>query len=217
VRSIGHPPQDGQALSGDAQTVLAEQGIIVTGCVAGHAGESTDGLGFVQILLDAKFSPGSPAGFAGSVARVELRQVRLIDPLVAPLLTGLAGEYDERYGENDEMATVDAHEFDPPSGTFVVLIDGDEVLAGGGLRRVSGDTCEVKRMWTAPGHRRKGYASLVLTGLEDFARAVGYETLLLETGALQPEAIALYTGRGYRPVAYYGRYPDAHAFRFDLR
>jgi GNAT superfamily N-acetyltransferase len=101
-----------------------------------------------------------------------------------------------------------------------VLIDGGEVLAGGGLRRVpdgTDGTCEVKRMWTAAGHRRKGYASRVLTGLEDAARAAGYSTLLLETGPLQPEAIALYTGHGYRRVPYYGRYPDALAFRFDLR
>lgn len=78
-------------------------------------------------------------------------------------------------------------------------------------------TCEVKRMWTAAEHRRKGYASRVLTGLEDAARAAGYSTPLLETGPLQPEAIALYTARGYRQIPYYGRYPDARAFRFDLR
>ena len=89
-----------------------------------------------------------------------------------------------------------------------MLIDGGEVLAGGGLRRIADDTCEVKRMWTAAGHRRKGYASQVLTGLEDAARAAGYSTLLLETGPLQPEAIALYTGRGYHRISYYGRYPD---------
>jgi GNAT superfamily N-acetyltransferase len=148
---------------------------------------------------------------------MELRRVRLTDPLVVPLIADMTREYDLRYGENDEMSTVDAGEFDPPSGTFVVLMDGGEVVAGGGLRRVAGDTCEVKRMWTAPGHRRKGYASRVLTELEDTARAAAYSTLLLETGPLQPEAIALYTGRGYHRIAYYGRYPDALAFRFDLR
>jgi GNAT superfamily N-acetyltransferase len=136
---------------------------------------------------------------------MELRQVRLTDPLVAPVIRGLTREYDVRYGEIVEMATVDAEEVDPPAGTFVVLIDGGEVLAGGGLRRVADDTCEVKRMWTAAGHRRKGYASQVLTGLEDAARAAGYSTLLLETGPLQPEAIA-----------YYGRYTDALAFWFYL-
>jgi GNAT superfamily N-acetyltransferase len=147
---------------------------------------------------------------------MELRQVRLTDPLVAPLIGGLTRVYDERYGETGEMATVDAEEFDPPAGTFLVLIDGGEVLAGGGLRRVADGTCEVKRMWTAPGHRRKGYASRVLTGLEDAARAAGYSTLLLETGPLQPEAIALYTGRGYRRIPYYGRYAEALAFRIEL-
>jgi GNAT superfamily N-acetyltransferase len=148
---------------------------------------------------------------------MELRRVRLTDPLVAPLIADMTREYDLRYGKNDEMSTVDAADFDPPSGTFVVLIDGGEVLAGGGLRRVAGDTCEVKRMWTAPGQRRKGYASRVLTALEDAARAAGYSTLLLETGPFQPEAIALYTGRGYRRIPTYGRYPDALAFRFALR
>ena len=142
--------------------------------------------------------------------------MRLSDPVVGPLIGGLTREYEGRYGETDEMATVDPEEFDPPLGAFVVLIDGGEVLAGGGLRRVDADTCEVKRMWTADDHRRKGYASRVLTGLEDAARAAGYSTVLLETGPLQPEAIALYTGRGYRRIPCYGRYPDALAFRFDL-
>lgn len=148
---------------------------------------------------------------------MELRQVRLTDPLVAPLIEGMTHEYAVRYGEIDEMATVDAEDFDPPSGTLLVLVDDGEVLAGGGLRRLTDDTCEVKRMWTAAGHRRKGYASQILTALEDTARAAGYATLLLETGPLQPEAIDLYTARGYHRIPYYGRYPDAVAFRLALR
>jgi GNAT superfamily N-acetyltransferase len=148
---------------------------------------------------------------------MELRQVRLSDPLVAPLVAGLTHEYDVRYGETSEMTTVADGEFEPPTGVFLTLVDGGEVVAGGGLRRVSDDTCEVKRMWTAPGHRRKGYASRVLTGLEDAARAAGYATLLLETGPRQPEAIAFYAARGYRPIPYYGRYPEALAFTLDLR
>jgi GNAT superfamily N-acetyltransferase len=147
---------------------------------------------------------------------MELRQVRLSDPLMAPLLEGLSREYDVRYGENDEMTVVDTTEFDPPAGLFLALVDGDELLAGGGLRRLSPDTCEVKRMWTADGHRRRGYASAVLTGLEDGARAAGYTTLLLETGDRQPEAFALYTARGYHPIPAYGRYPEALAFQLTL-
>jgi GNAT superfamily N-acetyltransferase len=147
---------------------------------------------------------------------MELRQVRLSDPVAAPLLVGLSHEYEVRYGEIDEMSTVDIAEFDPPAGAFLVLLDGDTVVAGGGLRRLSDDTCEVKRMWTAAGHRRRGYASVVLTGLEDVARAAGYTTLLLETGPEQPEAIALYSARGYHPIPTYGRYSLALAFQLAL-
>jgi len=147
---------------------------------------------------------------------MELRQVRLTDPLAAPVVAGLTREYDVRYGEIDEMASVGAEVFDPPAGTFLVLVDGDEVLAGGGLRRFSDGVCEVKRMWTAPGHRRKGYASVVLTGLEDAARTAGYAKLQLETGPRQPEAIAFYAARGYRRIPVYGAYDRALAFQLDL-
>jgi GNAT superfamily N-acetyltransferase len=97
----------------------------------------------------------------------------------------LTDEYQLRYGDNDEMTAVDAEEFDPPAGTCLVLVDGGSVAAGGGVRRVSADSCGVKRMWTAAVRRRKGHASRVLTSLEDTARAAGYSTLLLEADRLQ--------------------------------
>ncbi|MGY1916907.1 hypothetical protein [Blastococcus sp. SYSU DS0973] len=59
----------------------------------------------------------------------------------------------------------------------------------------------------------------VLAGLEDAARARGWTTLRLETGPRQPEAIALYSGAGYRPIGAFGHYvgdPDAeHSLFFE--
>jgi hypothetical protein len=49
----------------------------------------------------------------------------------------------------------------------------------------------------------------VLAGLEDAARLRGWTTLRLETGPRQPEAVALYTGAGYRPIAAFGGYVGA--------
>lgn len=143
---------------------------------------------------------------------MELRRVRLSDPQVVPLLEGLAEEYERRYGPGDEMASVQDQEFEPPEGVFLALIENGVVVAGGGLRRFSRDTCEVKRMWTAPDQRRKGYASVVLDALEQEARNRGYANLRLETGPAQPEARALYDRRGYRRIPTYGRYELATAF-----
>ena len=142
--------------------------------------------------------------------------MHLGDPVTAPLLAGLAAEYLERYGASDEMATTTETEFDPPGGGFLVLLEGGETLAGGGIRRWSPGTCEVKRMWTAPGHRRRGLAATLLRALEQLARDRGYARVILETGPAQPEALALYTAAGYERIPVYGRYPSALAFERQL-
>ena len=147
---------------------------------------------------------------------MELRHVRFGDPEVAPLLDGLGEEYEVRYGSADELSSVDEREWEPPGGAFLVLIEEGVVVAGGALRRLSVDTCEVKRMWTARDRRRQGYASAVLDALEVVARDRGYSYLRLETGPAQPEARSLYERRGYRQIPPYGSYERATAFEFPL-
>lgn len=147
---------------------------------------------------------------------MEIRRARLGDEEVEPLLVGLSDEYDTRYGENIEMTRASADEFNPPAGLFIVLMDGLTTAAGGGFRRHNKTTCEVKRMWTSPLYRQRGLATQVLRTLEDAAWKTGYAQLILETGPRQPEAEALYAGRGYSRIEVYGHYPEAHAFRLDL-
>ncbi len=147
---------------------------------------------------------------------MDMRRVRLSDAAVVPLLDGLTNEYDNRYGENIEMTRASTDEFDPPSGLFIVLVDGRVTTAGGGFRRYDPTTCEVKRMWTHPRHRRQGLAIRVLGALEDAAWGAGYTRLILETGPRQPEAETLYERRGYNRIEVYGHYPEARAFSLDL-
>jgi ribosomal protein S18 acetylase RimI-like enzyme len=145
---------------------------------------------------------------------VKIARVRLTDPEVAPLLADLAREYEERYGhgEGDSVHDVKADAFDPPNGGFIVLLDGRNTVAGGGIRRLDERTCEVKRMWTNPAYRRAGHASTVLTALEELARELGYRIVRLETGHAQPEALALYRSFGYREIGNYGIYDRATGF-----
>jgi GNAT superfamily N-acetyltransferase len=147
---------------------------------------------------------------------MKMRRVRFSDVEVEPLLVGLTYEYDTRYGENVEMTRTTESEFDPPSGLFIVFMDGPVTAAGGGFRRYDAKTCEVKRMWTSPHYRRLGLAGRVLGALEDAAWAAGYLRVVLETGPRQPEAEALYSRRGYNRIEFYGHYPEARAFSLDL-
>jgi GNAT superfamily N-acetyltransferase len=68
---------------------------------------------------------------------------------------------------------------------------------------------ELKRMYVVPDARGRGVATALLSALEGAARDRGWTTLRLETGPRQPEAIALYTRAGYRPIEAFGAYTGA--------
>ncbi len=116
-------------------------------------------------------------------------------------------------------AWVEVHEMEPPDGEFLLLLEGEEAVACGGLRTLDADVGlgEIKRMYVVPGARRRGHARRVLGALEDAARAIGLRRLRLDTNAQQPEALELYRACGYAEVADYNGSPTAtHWFQKDL-
>jgi ribosomal protein S18 acetylase RimI-like enzyme len=145
---------------------------------------------------------------------VELRAVRYDHPDAVKLIAEVQQEYVLRYGGEDESPT-DAGEFSPPRGLFVVgYLDGAPALCGGwrahdadGLDFADGDA-EIKRMYVAPGARRRGLARALLAELERTAAAAGRRRMVLETGYAQPEAINLYASSGYIEIAKFGHYRD---------
>jgi len=88
----------------------------------------------------------------------------------------------------------------------LVLYNNDEPVACGALKEFAPGIVEVKRMFTAVNQRNKGLASKVLIALEDWAKELGYEKCILETGKRQPDAIALYQKNGYHITPNYGQY-----------
>lgn len=63
-------------------------------------------------------------------------------------------------------------------------------------------------MYVREDYRRRGLAKSVLSHLEDSARAHGFDRLVLETGHILPEAVALYRAAGYEDVPPFGYYSD---------
>jgi GNAT superfamily N-acetyltransferase len=133
---------------------------------------------------------------------------RLDDPVVKDLIELIQGEYVVRYGGPD-AAPIDADEFAPPRGLFL-LAELDGAPAGcGGWRSLGDGRAEIKRMFTVAAFRHRGVARAVLAELERTAAAAGIGELVLETGIVQPEAIALYLSAGYDPIAGFGHYAGA--------
>jgi GNAT superfamily N-acetyltransferase len=88
----------------------------------------------------------------------------------------------------------------------VVAFDDDLAVGCGAIKRFNEDTVEVKRMFVLPEMRGRGIAAQILKELEIWAKELGFENTILETGIRQPEALRLYEKNNYRVIPNYGQY-----------
>jgi GNAT superfamily N-acetyltransferase len=140
------------------------------------------------------------------VLDVRLAPAAWDDADVRRLTAAQQAELRARYEGGQEPGT-------PPSAADVAVVlvardAGGEAVGCGALRPLGDGVAEIKRMYVVPAARGRGLSKLLLAGLEAAARDRGWTTLRLETGPRQPEAIALYEGAGYRPIAAFGPYAD---------
>ncbi|MCF6505869.1 GNAT family N-acetyltransferase [Blastococcus sp. MG754426] len=138
-------------------------------------------------------------------AVVRLRALPYEDPLAQLLVEQVQQEYVVRYGGRDE-AVVDPAEFRPPAGLFLVAEVAGEPAGCGAWRAYPPGGAEIKRVYVAPGFRRRGLAQVLMAELEASAARAGHRSVVLNTGQRQPEAVALYRELGYAPVPGYGVY-----------
>jgi ribosomal protein S18 acetylase RimI-like enzyme len=90
-----------------------------------------------------------------------------------------------------------------PDGCVIAAVEDGQVIGAVCLRRLDERTCEMKRLYVPPEHRRKGIAKALVAALLDAARDRGYRAMRLDTGSFMVEAIALYEGFGFRRIAAY--------------
>lgn len=139
---------------------------------------------------------------------VDLVAVPWDDPAVAVLRDEQVAELGLLYGDGDDLPP-DV----PPEQvlrTLALRVDGEAVACGsvrdaaGGADGFPPGVGELKRMYVRPGSRGRGYARLLLAGLEAAAVDLGLDRLVLETGVPQVAAVRLYRAAGYRRIASYG-------------
>jgi len=102
---------------------------------------------------------------------------------------------------------------------YVAYDEKENAIACGALKHFDDSTSEIKRMYVKPQFRGRGLSKLILVQLEDYAKELNYQRLVLETGLKQPEAINLYNKFGYKPLKCYGRHtndPDSRCFEKNI-
>jgi putative acetyltransferase len=107
----------------------------------------------------------------------------------------------------------------PPEGNYLLSVDElrdatvvvarvDGGALGMGALVVNDGYAEIKRMFVRSEARGAGIAQAILQSLEQAARDLGVVALKLETGPLQPAALAFYERNGYTRIPAFGDYPE---------
>jgi GNAT superfamily N-acetyltransferase len=144
---------------------------------------------------------------------LRLARVPITHPDAQVLVEAVQDVYVGLYGSRDETP-IEPGYFDPPQGSFFVgYLDDRPVVSGAWRFRPDlatelglANPAEIKRMFVVPEAQRAGHARTMLRHLETTAAELGATHMILETGAPQTAAIALYTSSGYRPIASFGHY-----------
>ncbi|NJM25113.1 MAG: GNAT family N-acetyltransferase [Bacteroidia bacterium] len=137
-----------------------------------------------------------------------LRRTGIQDPDFLQLVGLLDQDLLDRYQELQAFFTP----FNKLSEGFVVLVYVNSVAVACGCLRPMKEwplTGEIKRMYTRPAMRGRGFAAAVVRELEQWAAEAGLERIVLETGDRQPEAIHVYRKLGYAQIENYGPYKES--------
>lgn len=134
-------------------------------------------------------------------------------PEARRLMRELHAEQIGVYGFADDPDETPHTEFAPPRGMFLIADAGEQGIVGcGGWRVLAPEVAEIKRMYVSSRARGQGLGRRILEFLEEQARSRGATRIVLETGADNTSALALYTSCGYAPRPPYvpGRKPEVN-------
>jgi len=170
----------------------------------GLDGGDNDLYGYKFIFLSVP-SGGIKTGFTMYITRRTNSENTDFQKLVVELDKDLAirdGEDHAFFAQFNKIAAI--------KHAVVVYLD-DTPVGCGAIKEYDNNVMEIKRMFVPLEKRGKGIASIVLKELELWAKELGYEKCILETGLKQPEAIKLYTKNNYSRIPNYGQYANVES------
>ena len=97
-----------------------------------------------------------------------------------------------------------------PEITFWSIWDGGELMGCGALKELTTRHGEIKSMRTAPAHRGRGVATMMLEHILEEAERRGYDRVSLETGSMDAFAPArrLYARSGFKECGPFADYVE---------
>jgi GNAT superfamily N-acetyltransferase len=94
-----------------------------------------------------------------------------------------------------------------PDGRLLLAVEAGDAVGVVALRRLSGKTCEMKRMYVQSEFRGRGIGRTLAKRVIEEAEDIGYSRMRLETLSRLKEAVSLYDSLGFKKVKPYSVNP----------
>ena len=122
-------------------------------------------------------------------------------------------------GEENRAQYIPYNSLDDIHDAFVVY-DGDQAVGCAAIKRYDDESAEVKRVFIREEYRGRGISGKLMELLEQTAIEKGHSCLILESGEILVEAMALYRKVGFKVIPNYGPYvnmPESVCMKKELR
>ncbi len=155
------------------------------------------------------------------IQQEEIPAVKLVILKVAYNIFGFDGSFEdsvrhyEEAGTFNEMNDVKTH-YENAGGKFLVVIDGEQVIGSGAVRRLDKETAELKRMWLLEEYHGQGIGYHLILRLFAFAREQGYVRMRLQTSSAQTRAIDFYQKLGFYEITCYNDDTDEISMEIQI-
>ncbi len=108
------------------------------------------------------------------------------------------GEADEFYAQFNHIEQMNH---------VVIAYDDHQAAIGcGAMKPYDEQSVEIKRMFVPTEYRGKGVAVKILHSLQSWAKEMGFNRCILETGVFMPNAVRFYEKCDFQRIANYGQY-----------
>jgi GNAT superfamily N-acetyltransferase len=107
-------------------------------------------------------------------------------------------------------------DYAPPAGRLFLALENGKAAGCAGLRKISGEAGELKRVYVRPIFRGQGIGRRLVLAVVEAARRNGHSRLCLDTLPSMKRALELYRAMGFKPVEAYRENPVAGALFLEL-